>query len=97
MHCLLIYDIPHDRARTKVADACLDYGLERVQWSAFAGELNTTLQRELLLKIQRLLAGKAAKVRLLPINAVMWQQQRVIEQGDPDAERADQPTSDAVS
>jgi CRISPR-associated protein Cas2 len=89
MRCLVIYDIPEDRARLRVADACLDYGLERVQLSAFLGELNQTYQRELLLKIQMLLAGKAAKVRLLPINETMWQQQRVIEQGDPDAERAD--------
>jgi CRISPR-associated protein Cas2 len=87
MRCLVIYDIPNDRVRTRVADACLDYGLERVQWSAFLGELNTTLQRELLLKMRRLLERHAAKVRLIPINAVMWQQQRVIEQGDPDAER----------
>ncbi len=87
MRCLLIYDIPDDRTRTRVSDACLDYGLERVQWSAFLGELNQTLQRELLLKVQNILGKKAAKVRLLPINEVMWQQQRVIEQGDPDVER----------
>jgi CRISPR-associated protein Cas2 len=89
MHCLLIYDIPNDRARTRVADACLDYGLERVQWSAFIGELNTTFQRELLLKIRTILAGKAAKILLLPINAAMWQQHREITQGDPDAERSE--------
>ena len=89
MHCLLIYDIPNDRARTRVADACLDYGLERVQWSAFLGELNATYQRELLLKVQTLLQGKAAKVRLIPINASMWQQQRIIAQGDSDAERTE--------
>ncbi|RMF86962.1 MAG: CRISPR-associated endonuclease Cas2, partial [Nitrospinota bacterium] len=28
MKCLLIYDIPDDRIRTKIADFCLDYGLE---------------------------------------------------------------------
>lgn len=87
MRCLLIYDIPDDRTRTRVSDACLDYGLERVQWSAFMGELNQTLQRELLLKVQNILGKKAAKVRLLPINETMWQQQRIIEQGDPDVER----------
>ena len=89
MRCLLIYDIPNDRARTRVADACLDYGLERVQWSAFAGELTTTFQRELLLKIRTILERKAAKVLLLPIDAVMWAQHREITQGDPDAERTD--------
>ncbi len=88
MRCLVIYDIPDDRTRTRVSDACLDYGLERVQWSAFMGELQQTLQRELLLKIRNILGKKAAKVRLLPINEMMWQQQRVIEQGDPDVERS---------
>jgi len=29
---LLIYDIPSDRLRGKVANACLDYGLERIQY-----------------------------------------------------------------
>jgi CRISPR-associated protein Cas2 len=61
MRCLLIYDIPDDRTRTRVSDACLDYGLERVQWSAFLGELNQTLQRELLLKVRTILGKKAAK------------------------------------
>ena len=87
MRCLLIYDIPDDRTRTRVSDACLDYGLERVQWSAFLGELNQTLQRELLLKIRNILGKKAAKVLLLPINEAMWQQQRAIVQGDTDVER----------
>lgn len=88
MRCLVIYDISDDRIRTKVADACLDYGLLRVQWSAFVGELNQTYQRELLLKIHSLVGKKAAKIRLLPINEVMWQQQQILEQGDPDAERS---------
>lgn len=88
MRCLVIYDIPDDRIRTKVADACLDYGLLRVQWSAFVGELNQTYQRELLLKLRTLVGKKAAKIRLLPINEVMWQQQHILEQGDPDAERS---------
>jgi hypothetical protein len=43
MQSLLIYDIPDDRARQKVADACLDYGLERIQYSAFLGELTAPI------------------------------------------------------
>jgi CRISPR-associated protein Cas2 len=89
MRCLVIYDIPNDRARTKVADACLDYGLERMQWSAFVGELQTPLQRELMRKIRDLIGKRAAKVLMLPINSVMWEQHREIVQGDPDSERDD--------
>jgi CRISPR-associated protein Cas2 len=67
MRYLLIYDITEDRARTKVADLCLDYGLERIQYSAFWGDLPRTLQEELLLKIRRVLQGKTADVRLIPL------------------------------
>lgn len=67
MRYLLIYDITEDRARAKVADLCLDYGLERIQYSAFWGNLPRTLQEELLLKIRRVLQGKGADVRLIPI------------------------------
>jgi CRISPR-associated protein Cas2 len=89
MRCLVLYDIPHDRTRTKVADACLDYGLERVQWSAFVGELNQTYQRELLRKIRDVIGSHAANVLLMPLNEMTWQQRHTIEQGDPDAERDD--------
>lgn len=52
MKCLLIYDIPNDSARTKIADFCLDYGLDRIQYSAFMGELGSNHQEELMLKIE---------------------------------------------
>jgi len=35
---VLIYDIENDRLRTRIADACMDYGLERIQFSAFFRE-----------------------------------------------------------
>ncbi len=37
---LLIYDIEDDKLRGRAADICFDYGLERVQFSAFFGKLN---------------------------------------------------------
>jgi CRISPR-associated protein Cas2 len=69
MRYLLIYDITDDRARTRVADLCLDYGLERIQYSASWGNLPRTLQEELLLKIRRVLQDKSADVRLIPLCA----------------------------
>ena len=73
MRCLLIYDIPDDNARTKVADVCLDYGLDRIQYSAFLGQLNRGLQEELLLRIQKRMGKKAGNVQLIPICATDWQ------------------------
>lgn len=67
MRYLLIYDITDDRARTKVSDLCLDYGLQRIQYSAFWGDLPRTLLEELLLKVGRVLRHKAADVRVVPM------------------------------
>ena len=79
MRCLLIYDIAHDGVRTKVADACLDYGLERIQYSAFFGELSHIHQRELLLKIKRRIGKHSANVQLFPLDEKSWSGRRVIE------------------
>lgn len=78
MRYLLIYDIPHDGVRTKVADACLDYGLERVQYSAFLGELNKIHQRELWLQIERRVGEHAASVQLYPLDEKSWLARRVM-------------------
>ncbi len=67
MISLLIYDIPDDRLRAKVADICLDYGLDRIQYSAFLGEINHNRREELLQKIKRQIGPKEANVQLFPI------------------------------
>jgi len=65
--CLLIYDIPDDGLRTKVADVCLDYGLRRIQYSSFLGELSHNRQGEILLKLKRRIGKKEANVQLFPL------------------------------
>lgn len=67
MKCLLIYDIPSDKLRTKIADICLDYGLERIQYSAFLGELSRNRQEEVMQKIGRKLGKNEGNVQLFPI------------------------------
>lgn len=79
-HLLVLYDISDDRLRAKVADACLDYGLERVQYSAFIGELGQVHQRELEMKFRELVGRHAAHIRLVPLDLHTWKRQRVIEQ-----------------
>ncbi len=71
-HVILIYDIENDRVRGKVADACLDYGLDRIQYSAFSGQLRRTHQEELILRIRRLIKRTAASVQLIPIGEQEW-------------------------
>lgn len=84
MRCLLIYDISHDGVRAKVADACLDYGLERIQYSAFMGELSWIHQKELLLQIKRRIGKHDASVQLFPLDEKSWTGRRVIEQKSED-------------
>lgn len=80
MRYLLIYDISHDGVRAKVADACLDYGLERIQYSAFMGILIKTHQRELWLQIKRRVGKHPAIVHLYPLDEKSWAGHYVLEQ-----------------
>ena len=72
MNCLLIYDIPDDRRRTKIADVCLDYGLDRIQYSAFSGDISRNLQEELFLKVVKLLGKKTGNIQLIPVCSKDW-------------------------
>ena len=67
MQCLVIYDIVADSVRSKVADICLDYGLQRIQYSAFMGELNRNRQEELMQKLKRRLGRAEGNIQLFPI------------------------------
>jgi len=79
MRYLLVYDISHDGTRNKVADACLDYGLTRIQYSAFLGHLTAAHQRELLLKIRQRLRNHGANIQVFPLDEKAWAERRVIE------------------
>ena len=53
---MVIYDVEDDWARTRVSEACKDFGLERVQYSCFRGKLSRNKREEVyerLRKIQR--------------------------------------------
>ena len=72
MHCLLVYDISDDKRRGKIADACLDYGLDRIQYSAFCGDISRNLQEELFLKAQTILGKKPGNIQLIPLCETDW-------------------------
>ncbi|MHB1296182.1 MAG: CRISPR-associated endonuclease Cas2 [Anaerolineae bacterium] len=76
--CLLVYDISHDRTRTRVADICLDYGLDRIQFSAFSGSISRTLQEELMLKVKRLLKPHGGNVQLYPVCEKDWALRQIV-------------------
>ncbi len=85
---ILVYDIVDDRKRAKIADVCLDYGLDRIQYSAFVGWLIPAKQQELFTKIRRILGKSPGNVQLVPICADDWKKRRVIDQPDRGARNA---------
>ncbi len=64
---VLIYDIENDRLRTRASDICQDYGLQRIQYSAFFGKLNRNRRQELALKLRGEMGDEAARIRMIPI------------------------------
>lgn len=66
---MVIYDIPDDRARLRISEACLDYGLERVQYSAFSGKLTRNKREELFLRLKTILQEKPGKILVQPVCA----------------------------
>ena len=89
MRVLLVYDIVNDNQRTKVADACLDYGLDRIQYSAFAGRLNRTHQEELMMRIESIIGDGTACIHLYPIDETAWQKRLILERGMDEMEMDD--------
>lgn len=80
--CLLVYDITHDGTRTKISEACLDYGLTRIQFSAFLGDLSRNHQLELFRKVRQQLGKRSGKVQLFPLCERDIQQRLEIVQDD---------------
>ena len=64
---LVMYDIEHDRVRYRVSEACLDFGLERIQFSVFRGKLTHNKREELLMRITNLLGDEQGKILIQPM------------------------------
>ncbi len=67
MQTLVIYDIPDDRKRLQISERCKDWGLTRIQYSAFIGDLNHNRRDELFQKLRRTLGREEGNIRLYPI------------------------------
>jgi CRISPR-associated protein Cas2 len=93
---VLIYDIEEDRIRTRVADICLDYGLERIQFSAFFGRLNRNRRQELSLRVQAEIGKQSARVRVIPVCEDDLQDMWVFDQYRQDADELKAEESEIV-
>lgn len=77
----VIYDIADTKTRTKMAETCLDKGLERIQFSAFRGLLTSTQRKELTKKLEFLLDEGDGRLFVVPICEEDWKRAFSKEQG----------------
>ena len=87
MKTLVIYDIVENKLRTKVVSKCKDYGLVRIQYSAFFGEMTTNRREELAMALQKLIGRHWGRVHFFPMCDRDLRLMKVIEVGY--GERAD--------
>jgi len=90
-HCLVVYDIVDDRKRQRIGEACLDFGLERFQMSAFFGRLTATRRRELFLKLQKLLGESPGRILVQPLSADDVEKRMVHQRQPPKQEGKPEP------
>ncbi|MBI4039327.1 CRISPR-associated endonuclease Cas2, partial [Candidatus Daviesbacteria bacterium] len=62
----VIYDISKNNIRSKVSNLCKDYGLKRIQKSAFSGNLTRNKAEMLSLEIKKIMKSKNDKVLIFP-------------------------------
>lgn len=70
----VMYDIVDDRSRTRVAKACKQAGLYRVQYSVFLGKLTPNEKDSLSLYIEELINEKQDSVYIFPMSKDELQQ-----------------------
>lgn len=66
MKVLVIYDIVSDKVRRRIINVCKDYGLERIQFSCFMGDLSRTYIDELSVKLHKTLGKHEGRVHMFP-------------------------------
>jgi CRISPR-associated protein Cas2 len=67
MMCLVIYDITDDKRRNKLATMLKTFGLARIQYSAFRGELNTNDRMVLAKKVNQFVEVEDDSIFIIPL------------------------------
>lgn len=76
LRVIVTYDISNDKARKKISDCCLDYGLDRTQYSVFSGNLKATHIRALAKALKPLV--KEGHVMIVPVASDDWERRMEI-------------------
>ena len=64
----VMYDIPKDKVRNKIAKACQEAGIFRVQYSVFLGDLDKAQRKELQIIIEELIDEALDSVYIFPMS-----------------------------
>ncbi len=67
MRYVVIYDISDDNLRSLVAETLKDYGLQRIQYSGFMGDLRRDELNSLLVDLKNLIKDLVENVQLFPM------------------------------
>lgn len=70
LRVLVVYDLSDDKDRRKTSELCLDYGLDRQQYSVFSGLLKPVHVRELGKKLRQY--AVSGNIMIIPIAADDW-------------------------
>jgi CRISPR-associated protein Cas2 len=86
LRVIVTYDISNDKLRKKVSDSCLDYGLDRSQFSVFTGRLKAIHIRALSKRLNGMV--KSGHVLIIPVAADDWEKR--VEIGKAEAHDEDE-------
>jgi len=67
MRQIVIYDVTDDNLRNQVSELLKDYGLTRIQYSAFLGSLCHHELNGLLVDLRDLISDKLENVQIYPV------------------------------
>jgi len=67
MMVLVIYDISDDRDRLRLSELLKDFGLDRIQYSGFKGELHRHDIEVLAKRVKRYVKGLRDSVYIIPL------------------------------
>lgn len=67
MQTLVIYDVADVGLRNRVIEVLEDYGLERIQYSAFVGDLSYNRREEMCQRLEDTVADGAARVHVVTL------------------------------
>jgi CRISPR-associated protein Cas2 len=67
MNCLVVYDITDDGQRKRLATMLQTFGLDRIQYSAFKGELNANDRAVLAKRVSQFVNDGHDSIFIIPL------------------------------